>query len=132
MPAFDVATTSHEPGRSLAARLSVPKSAPFFGDHFPRRPVFPGTLLLEAQMQLALALERETTPAEAHATLRAHRVTNVKIRSFIAPGTHVELRAQARDGEPRTFDLVAQVDGRNVAAARVELTHGANALGEVT
>jgi len=124
VPAFDVETASHDPGRSLAARLSVPSAAPFFGDHFPRKPVFPGTLLLETQMQLALALAHETTPAAVHALLRPHRVTNVKIRSFIAPGTAVDLQADARAGEPRTFDLAARVDGRNIAAARVELVDG--------
>lgn len=55
---------AHEPGRSLSARLDVPASAPFFADHFPRRPVFPATLMLDAQMRLALRLARETeTPS---------------------------------------------------------------------
>jgi 3-hydroxymyristoyl/3-hydroxydecanoyl-(acyl carrier protein) dehydratase len=119
LPAFDVATTAHEPGRSLVARLSIPREAPFFGDHFPRRAVFPGTLLLETQMKLAVALAHETTPAESHPTLRPHRVTNVKIRSFIEPGADVDLEARAREG--LTYDLAARVDGRNVAVARVEL-----------
>ncbi len=124
LPAFDVETTSHAPGRSLAARLSVPKSAPFFGDHFPRRPVFPGTLLLDAQMQLALALARETAPAASQPTLRPQRVTNVKIRSFIAPGTSVDIQADARDDTPGAFDMSARVDGRNVAVARVDFANG--------
>jgi 3-hydroxymyristoyl/3-hydroxydecanoyl-(acyl carrier protein) dehydratase len=119
VPAFDVETTSHEPGRTLAARLSVPRNAPFFGDHFPRRAVFPGTLLLDTQMRLALALANETTPVESHPALRPRRVTNVKIRSFIEPGTNVDLEARVRDG--LTYDLAARIEGRNVAVARVEL-----------
>jgi 3-hydroxymyristoyl/3-hydroxydecanoyl-(acyl carrier protein) dehydratase len=119
LPAFDVETTAHEPGRSLEARLSIPREAPFFGDHFPRRAVFPGTLLLEAQMKLAVALARETMPAQSHPTLRPHRVTNVKIRSFIEPGATVDLEARSREGG--TYDLAARVDDRNVAIARVEL-----------
>jgi len=124
LPAFDVETTSHTPGRSLAARLSVPASAPFFADHFPRRPVFPGTLLLESQLQLAHALARESAAPASRRMLRARRVTNVKIRSFIAPGTTVDIQADAREGEPCTFDLSARVDGRNVAVARVEFADG--------
>ncbi len=119
VPIFDVQTVSHEPARSLSARLAVPGSAPFFADHFPRRPVFPGTLLLEAQMRLALVLALEATPFDAHASLRPHRVTNVKIRSFIEPGTHVDLEAKAREGDALAYDLSARVDGRNVASARV-------------
>jgi hypothetical protein len=37
----------------------------------------------------------------------------------------VDLQADAREGEPRTFDLGARVDGRNVAVARVEFADGA-------
>ena len=35
------------PGKRCARRCACRASAPFFGDHFPRRPVFPGTLLLD-------------------------------------------------------------------------------------
>jgi 3-hydroxyacyl-[acyl-carrier-protein] dehydratase len=124
VPAFAVRTTSHEPGRSLAAQLAVPASAAFFGDHFPRKPVFPGTLLLEQQIGLALALARECTQLDAHASLRPRRVTNAKIRSFIEPGTRVDLEARTRDAQSLAFDLAARVDGRAVASARVELATG--------
>ena len=37
------------PGERLSAMLQVPEAAaPYFEDHFPRRPVFPGTLLMDA------------------------------------------------------------------------------------
>ncbi len=42
------------PGKSASATLYVPEAAPFFHDHFPRRPVFPATLLLNEMIQLAL------------------------------------------------------------------------------
>jgi 3-hydroxymyristoyl/3-hydroxydecanoyl-(acyl carrier protein) dehydratase len=38
--------------KSSRAFLKVPHEAPFFSDHFPRRPVFPGTMLLDAHIQL--------------------------------------------------------------------------------
>jgi 3-hydroxyacyl-[acyl-carrier-protein] dehydratase len=117
LPRLPVETTSHDRGRRIVARLSVPESAPFFGDHFPRRPVFPGTLLLDAQLALAIALARDDAPASAP---RLHRVSNAKIRSFIEPGAEVEIEAAARGHQPLAFDLSARADGRNVAAARVE------------
>src|SRR5207247_6157894 len=46
------------PGESLTATLQVPAAAPFFEDHFPRRAVFPATLLLDAQIRLGLHLAR--------------------------------------------------------------------------
>ena len=45
-------------GRRQARTLDVPASAPFFNDHFPRRPVFPATLLLDAQIELARVRRR--------------------------------------------------------------------------
>ncbi|MEI7570705.1 MAG: hypothetical protein WCJ34_14820, partial [Alcaligenaceae bacterium] len=38
----------------LQSQLAVPAQAAFFEDHFPRRPVFPATLLLDALLQLAI------------------------------------------------------------------------------
>ena len=47
-PGWSPATTC--PGESLTATLHVPGAAPFFADHFPRRAVFPATLLLDSQI----------------------------------------------------------------------------------
>ena len=66
-------------------RCAVPATAPFFADHFPRRPVFPATLLLDAQIGLALRARRATPPTGLPARRRApSRMTHVKVRSFIA------------------------------------------------
>jgi len=112
--------TAHDRGRSLRATLQVPTAAPFFADHFPRRPVFPATLLLDAQIRLAAQLARETADAgEGAPSLK--RMSNVKVRSFTSPGQLLELGAEAtaRDGGLRVA-LSAQVGGKSVATARVE------------
>ncbi|NNM29130.1 MAG: hypothetical protein HKO57_06385, partial [Akkermansiaceae bacterium] len=51
-----------EPGEELIVRLQVPESAAFFGDHFPRRPVFPGTLMMDVNNEIAGAFMTETAP----------------------------------------------------------------------
>ncbi len=61
VPLPHVVRTAGVPGVSASATLHVPESAPFFGDHFPRRPVFPATLLLDAQIRLALEVAAEAT-----------------------------------------------------------------------
>jgi len=109
---------AHEPGRSLTAQLDVPSDAPFFADHFPRRAVFPATLMLDAQMRLALELAAET-PASSTWSLR--RMTKVKVRSFTLPGQSVELNAQAAVGEGALqVALSARYEGKTVSTARVE------------
>ena len=107
-------------GSELRARLDVPVQAPFFRDHFPRRPVFPATLLLDTLIGLALDLARE---APGTAAPRATRVTHVKMRSFIVPGQQldVEVRlAPAENGLAKAM-LGAKTDVRTVASARLEI-----------
>jgi 3-hydroxymyristoyl/3-hydroxydecanoyl-(acyl carrier protein) dehydratase len=115
-----LASLEGEPGRSARALLQVPAAAPFFADHFPRRPVFPATLLLDSQIRLALDLARAAVGATA---LIPRRMTHVKMRSFIAPGSAVTLGAEL--ATPNDFKdavrLSAAIDGRTVATARLNL-----------
>jgi 3-hydroxyacyl-[acyl-carrier-protein] dehydratase len=126
LPEPAVIVTDRTPGRSIAATLLVPASAPFFGDHFPRRPVFPGTLLLDRQIALALALAREASAAGPRAALAPSRVTDVKMRTFIAPGQTVELRVELTRQSAMTFtaSLAARIDGKTAATGRVEIAAG--------
>jgi 3-hydroxymyristoyl/3-hydroxydecanoyl-(acyl carrier protein) dehydratase len=110
-------------GKSARALLQVPQSAPFFADHFPRRPVFPATLLLDSQIRLALDLARAAIDAAAITPLSPRRMTHVKMRSFIAPGQAVELGAElaSTEGARGNLRLSATVEGRLVATARLDV-----------
>jgi len=117
----DPATEITERGAGkLRATLHVPRSAAFFGDHFPRRAVFPGTLLLDAQMKLALELARG---AAADGRLVPEWVRNVKIRSFILPGQDVELQAELASNADQlmTIALTARAKGKPVSSARMAI-----------
>jgi 3-hydroxymyristoyl/3-hydroxydecanoyl-(acyl carrier protein) dehydratase len=117
--------TEHVPGESIRARLQVPEEAPFFRDHFPRRPVFPATLMLDAQMQLAGKLAEES-PMAASGPLSLRRMTNVKVRSFTTPGQTIELGADAtpRDDGTLRVALSATHEDKIVATCRVEFAAG--------
>jgi 3-hydroxymyristoyl/3-hydroxydecanoyl-(acyl carrier protein) dehydratase len=117
--------TAHVAGQSVRATLRVPDRAPFFADHFPRRPVFPATLLLDAQMHLAARLADES-PLAASGPLSLRRMSNVKVRSFTTPGQSVELSADAtpRDDGTLRVALAATFEGRTVATSRVEFAPG--------
>ena len=111
----------HETGRHASARLAVPREAPYFLDHFPRRHVFPGTLLLDRMTTLAARVASE---AAAGAAVLARRVTDVKLRSFTEPGASLTLIADldAADGRTVSATLEARTEGqrRPVGGARVE------------
>ena len=123
LPQPEATVIERVPGRSLVATLQVPESAPFFGDHFPRRPVFPGTLLLDRQIELAVQVAREAAHAGPDAALAPASVTDVKMRSFIAPGQAVEIRVELQPQDATTFTaaLAARVGGKQVATAKVAI-----------
>jgi 3-hydroxymyristoyl/3-hydroxydecanoyl-(acyl carrier protein) dehydratase len=120
-----VDVTHHDPGVSIRGTLDVPHDAPFFADHFPRKPVFPATLLLDAQMSLATTLAREA-PAMRDFAPQPIRATHVKMRSFIVPSQRLDLIAELapmHDGVVKAM-LSAKTDDRLVASARLELAAG--------
>ena len=115
------------PGQSAAGTLQVPAAAAFFNDHFPKRPVFPATLLLDAQIDLALQVAAESPHWPAATKLTPVRMTNVKVRSFTPPGQTLAIAAEMRPpkGEVATFMLSAEADGKMVATARVDIAPAA-------
>jgi 3-hydroxymyristoyl/3-hydroxydecanoyl-(acyl carrier protein) dehydratase len=119
--ALDLSLIDHIPGQRLRASMRVPVSAPFFGDHFPRRPVFPATLLLDALIRLAVQLAGEALPPGQR--LRPARVADVKMRSFILPGHAVEIVTGLRSATGGTAELTlaAMVEGKRVATGRMEI-----------
>lgn len=122
--AREVKVVERTPGERLRAELRVPAAAPFFGDHFPRRPVFPGTLLLDTQIALALELAREAAPlSPVAASLVPTRVTDVKIRTFTPPGQVLELRIelQSATAERATVSVAARGNGKPVSTGKVEI-----------
>lgn len=109
-------------GERLRAELHVPAAAPFFDDHFPRKPVYPGTLLMDALSLLALQLAHDAAPLR-DADLAVANATDVKIRAFTAPGTVLELQAdcQSATDEAALLKLAARAAGKAVASARMEV-----------
>lgn len=115
----------------LQALLAVPErgAAPYFDDHFPLRPVFPGTLLLDALASLALQLAHTVAPLRAAKALVARRISNVKIRSFTEPGAVLQLEVELVDADAQgaRLKLAARGEGRTVATARIEVEPGSEA-----
>ncbi len=124
VPLPQVVRTAGVPGVSASATLNVPESAPFFGDHFPRRPVFPATLLLDAQIRLALEVATEATHWPSGTRPAPSRMTHVKMRSFIPPGALLDIDAEMAPPEAgsSTVRLTARMNGKVAATARLEVS----------
>jgi 3-hydroxymyristoyl/3-hydroxydecanoyl-(acyl carrier protein) dehydratase len=110
-------------GTRLRAKMVIPKSAPFFADHFPRKPVFPGTLLLDAKVRIAASLAAEAVDPSIQPLLRPIRIYNVKLRSFVLPGQALEIDAKVLTTSRAStkIALAAEVEGQRVSTARVEV-----------
>lgn len=103
-----------------SARLHVPLDASYFVDHFPRRPVFPATLLLDHAIRVAGELVGDDGPPQ-----RVAGVANVKMRDFIRPGEDVLLKvARVSPGEdgPRVR-FTAAIGERKMATAQIAFAH---------
>ena len=113
------------PGERISAVLWVPEvaDAPYFADHFPRRAVYPGTLLMDALASLSLQLVRQSAPL-ARSHLSVTQVSQTKIRSFTAPGARLQLEAllQHIDTQHARLKVAARSDDKAVASARIEIT----------
>jgi 3-hydroxymyristoyl/3-hydroxydecanoyl-(acyl carrier protein) dehydratase len=86
------ARTLERSANRVRAEIATPSVDPLYADHFPRRPVYPATLLLDAQIALASELLRS--------------VQHVKVRSFVPPGRRLEVAVE-RLPAPSGRDAVA-------------------------
>jgi 3-hydroxymyristoyl/3-hydroxydecanoyl-(acyl carrier protein) dehydratase len=80
--------TRWEPGQGAQALKNIALSEDFFDDHFPRRPVMPGVLILEGMAQLSgLLLEatlHQKYGKDAKAVLTV--IERTKFREMARPG----------------------------------------------
>lgn len=87
--------TGWQVGHSAEALKNVTLSEDFFDDHFPRRPVMPGVLMIEGMAQLSgLLLEaslREKYGLAAKALLTL--LERTKFRALVRPGDTLTYRA---------------------------------------
>lgn len=94
--------TSWEVPRAAEAIKNVALSEDFFDDHFPRRPVMPGVLILEGMAQLSgLLLEaalEEKRRRSAKAILTV--IERTKFRQLVRPGDTLVYRAEVTSVNP--------------------------------
>jgi 3-hydroxymyristoyl/3-hydroxydecanoyl-(acyl carrier protein) dehydratase len=111
-----------ERGQIARAMLRVPSGAPFFADHFPRRPVFPGTLLMQASMQTA-AMLAETFSSNG-TTWLPRTVSDMKLRSFISPGMTLNLEAKVTGSSESGFSVATEsrIDQRLIGTVDVQFS----------
>lgn len=120
VPEFEYVRKEKVEGKSCEAEFVIPGEAPFFGDHFPRNPVFPGTLLMRVNLMLVEELAA-TFPGDG--SWRATGMKDVKLRAFMPPGEILTLQAEVEEiGQDKAVIYVQSRRGkRRNSGARVLL-----------
>lgn len=114
--------TSLEPGKKLTAVRTLCADEEYLKDHFPRFPVMPGVMMLEALHQAAVWLVKSGDHFESPLVL-LREVRGVKFGDFLAPGDTLEVTAETvKEVDNRTtIKATATKDGRTTVTARLVL-----------
>jgi 3-hydroxyacyl-[acyl-carrier-protein] dehydratase len=96
-----------QPGTQITAIKNVSLSEDYLADHFPRFPIMPGVLMLEAMYQTAAWLVR-ATDGFAHSLVLLSEANNVKYSDFVEPGQTLRVTAELVKCEQRTYKLKCQ------------------------
>jgi 3-hydroxyacyl-[acyl-carrier-protein] dehydratase len=97
-----------EPGVRITAVKSLTMAEEYLADHFPRFPVMPGVLMLEAMTQASAWLVRASEDF-AHSIVVLKQASNVKYGQFVEPGQTLCVTARGT------------VNGRTTVGARLVL-----------
>lgn len=106
-------------GKGIAGSFCLPEESVIYGDHFPRHPVFPATLLLQAQIDAT----RQAYARPDGSLPEIRELRGVKIRAFSGPGEQLTFRAieQKADKSELQFRLESNRDETRVSAATLYL-----------
>lgn len=88
-----------DPGKSLRASKYLALGEEYLADHFPRFPVMPGVLMLQACVEAASWLWRASTDFE-HPVIVLRQVRSVKYGTFMQPGRRMDMTVELTKADP--------------------------------
>jgi 3-hydroxyacyl-[acyl-carrier-protein] dehydratase len=105
--------TGWEPGEAITGVKNVAMSEDFLEFHFPKNPIMPGIMLMEALVQLAGWLEAASSDFSKWFLLA--KVTKCNFYGFVLPGDQVNLKlsvSSAPSQDLKTYSGVGEVNGK--------------------
>jgi len=109
---------AHEPGVSMVVQKNVTRAAPYFPDHFPKKPVLPLTVLLECKLNLAQTFIKDA-PFDGQYVVEAFR--KIKMNNFVSPGDVIttQVKVKSCDGNCLILSFRSEVNGARVCVLEV-------------
>lgn len=114
----------HLDDTKIVAIKSVSLAEEYLADHFPKFPVLPGVMMLEAITQAAgWLMHHRTDFAKSMAVLKAAR--NVRYGTFVSPGNSlvVEVEFIKLTGHGAAFKATSTVKGETAISGRIEIAY---------
>ena len=112
-----------EPGKRLLAIKNVTCNEPYFQGHFPKQPIMPGVLIMEALAQTTGILAAESAPEVLGKGMTYYLVglDKVRFKRPVIPGDQLMLEANYVRHKRNiwAFECRAEVDGETVASAKI-------------
>jgi 3-hydroxyacyl-[acyl-carrier-protein] dehydratase len=114
-----------EPGRKIEAVCNLTGQEDYLRDHFPRFPVMPGVMMLEALYQASALLVRATDNYRSGLVL-LQEAKNVKFSDFVQPGQSLAVTAEIVKQADGSTSLKATGRKKDAVAvtARLVVKHG--------
>lgn len=113
----------YKPGEYLIAVKNVSVNEPFFPGHFPKRPVFPGVLIMEALAQATglLAFKTQGKKPDGSSLYYFAAIDNCRFKQPVQPGDQMFLEVKLLTTKRNIwkFSAEAKVDGKVVASAEL-------------
>ena len=112
-----------EKGVRITALKNVTMNEPFFGGHFPHRPVMPGVLMLEALAQAAALLAFETlgTELDDDTVYYFAGIDGARFKRPVEPGDQLTLEAELVRMKAGIFKFAARAKVGDAIATEAEL-----------
>ncbi len=107
-PAYDQ-LLEFTPGESMKMAKLISRQAPFFPDHFPRKPVLPMTVLLECGLSMAKDFLEKSAFQESWRLIRIQRV---KMNEFVHPGDSLQTELRVKSYSEGELVLIFKTEMR--------------------
>jgi 3-hydroxyacyl-[acyl-carrier-protein] dehydratase len=114
--------TELEPGVRVTGVKRLRPNEEYLKDHFPRFPVMPGVLMLEAMYQAAAWLVRQSE-GFANSIVVLKEARNIKYADFVTPGKELVVTAEIlkQEGSLTTLKTQGTIDGNVAVNGRLVL-----------
>jgi len=109
----------YEKGQSIRGLKNISMGDPIFQGHFPKQPVFPGVLIIEAMAQTGGCLVMQDLEDREKKVIYFMAIDAVKFRKPVVPGDQLVMEVKVIQNKGKICKMRGEafVDGQRVAEA---------------